>query len=193
MAKDWAGSSKVALVAPYLAVLQYEAVAASTPYVLVDLSDNTNFRHRLTNAVILKSLALHTEKAGDGLYDIWVGVITEVDATNGTADWIHVFHLESVNNTTDSTDRFAQKVDFHDLDLYVNADTAGSEYILNVTTGIQQAGNTNWQTDTGLGSPAGAAAGATGKPGAGDLVVWVEEDSGSGTIDFMISAEYDTR
>ncbi len=193
MARDKAGSSVIAKHAPYLAVLQAEAVAASTAYVLVDLSDSTNFRHFSTNAIVLKSIALSSEKASDGVFDVWVGVITEVDATNGTADWIHVFHLEAVGNATDSTDRFAQKLDFHDLDLYVNADTAGSEYILGVTTGIQQAGNTNWQTDTGLGSPAGSSGGATGKPGAGDLVVWVEEVSDTGTIDFMISAEYDTR
>ena len=54
MARDKAGSSKVAKHGPYLAVLQYEAVAASTAYVLVDLSDSTNFRHLLTNAIVLK-------------------------------------------------------------------------------------------------------------------------------------------
>ena len=36
----------------------------------------------------------------------------------------------------------------------------------------------------------GAAAGATGKPGAGDVVVYVEEVSGTGTIDFSITATY---
>jgi len=42
-----------------------------------------------------------------------------------------------------------------------------------------------------LASPAGAAAGATGKPGDGDIVVWVEEVSGTGTIDFCLTAIYE--
>jgi len=178
---------------PFLAVLQAEAVAATTAYVLVDLSDTTNFKHKFDNALILKSLALHTEKASDGVYDVWVGVITEVDGTNGTAEWIHCFHLEASGNPTDSTDRFAQKIEFKDLDLKVNAATAGSEYLEFVTSNINLAGNTAFQNDVGLASPAGAAGGDTGKPGAGDLVVYVEEVSGSGTIDFLISAEYDAR
>jgi hypothetical protein len=176
--------------------LSAEAVAASTAYVLVDLSDTTNFPHLGTDHLYLQKLILNTEKAGDGVYDIWIGVITEVDATNGTAEWIQCFHLESVHNATDSTDRFSAEMDFSTLanpdgmDLTVNAATAGSETLRFVLTNSSQAGNTNWQTDTGLASPAGAAAGATGKPGAGDLVMWVEEVSGTGTIDFFITAIY---
>ena len=187
------GVELIGAYGPFLAVLQAEAVAATTAYVLIDLSDTTNFKHKFTNALILKSLALHAEKAGDGAYDVWVGIITEVDATNGTAEWIHCFHVEATGNPTDSTDRFAQKINFKDLDLKVNASVAASEYLEFVTSNISLAGNTAFQTDVGLGSPAGAAGGATGKPGAGDLVVYVEEASGSGTIDFIISAEYDAR
>lgn len=184
---------------PCWAVLGAEAVAASTAYVLVDLSDTTNFRHKDTNAIHLQGLNLHCEKASDGVYDIWVGAITEVDATNGTAAWFHCFHLEAVGNPVDSTDRFAGSVDFtfgganpDGVNLEVNAATAGSEKLRYVVSNLTQAGNTNWQTDTGLASPVGAAGGATGKPGAGDLVVWVEKISGDGTIDFVISALYQT-
>ncbi|GAF79950.1 unnamed protein product, partial [marine sediment metagenome] len=48
------------------------------------------------------------------------------------------------------------------------------------------------QTDVALGSPAGAAGGTTGKSGEGDLVMWCEEVSGSGTIDFCIRVDYKT-
>ena len=174
---------------PFLAVLQKEAVAGTTAYVLVDLSDTTNFRHSNTNAIVLKSLALHAEKAADGVYDIWVGVISEVDATNGTAIWLHCFHLEASGNPTDSTDRFAQKIEYGDISLDVNAATAGSEKLKYVVSNITLAGNTAWQNDTALASPIGD---STSKPGEGDLVMYVEEVSGSGTIDFLVAVEYDT-
>jgi len=179
----------------YAATLQAEAVAASTAYVLVDLSDTTNFPHSGTEHLNLLGLVLTSEKASDGVYDIWVGVITEVDATNGTAQWFQVFHLEASGNATDSTDRFAWQVDYtlgggnpEGLNLKVDSSSDSTPYLV---SNISQAGNTNWQTDTGLASPAGAAAGATGKPGDGDIVVWVEEVSGTGTIDFCLTAIYE--
>lgn len=178
-----------------LALMGAEAVAASTAYVLVDLSDTTNFPHRHTNSIHLQALHLDGDKASDGIFDIWVGVITEVDATNGSADWFHVFHLEAQDNATDDQASFARTVDFtlgganpDGLDLTVLSDESTPGFVTYST----QDGNTNWQTDTGLGSPAGAAGGATGRPGAGDLVFWVEEVTDSGTIDFMLSAQYFT-
>lgn len=176
--------------AKYLSSLGVEAVAASTPYVLVDLSDATNFPHEDTTGIHLHGLSINTEKASDGVYDIWLGVVTENDATNGTADWVHVFHLEAVGNATDSTDRFAQSLDFSlggFNDLGIDLTIRGGAGI-GFVTNQQQAGHVNWQSDTNRTSPVGA----TTKPGVGDLVVWVEEVSGTGTIDFAISVIYET-
>lgn len=173
----------------WVASLGAEAVAASTPYVLVDLSDTTNFPHSEANWINLLQLILNSEKATDGAFDIWIGVIIENDATNGTAKWLHVFHLESVDNPTDSTDRFAQTIDF----------TAGganpdgvncqvtSGVLVHVVTNQQQADSTNWQNDENRTSPVGA----TTKPGVGDLVVWVEETADGGTLDFVLTAIYE--
>ena len=171
--------------------LGVEAVSASTPYVLVDLSDVANFAHLGTKELHLLALMLNAEKAPDGGYDVWVGVVVENDATNGTAEWLHVFHIEAVGNSTDSTDRFAQAVDFtlggsvpEGINLAV--DTANDT--LQFFRGNQsQAGNTNWQNDENRTSPVGA----TTQPGVGDLVVEVEEISGTGTIDFSLTAVYE--
>ena len=178
----------------FTAVLGAEAVAASTAYVLVDLSDTTNYPHTKTGEIHLLGLDVNIETQSDGIYDMWIGVITEVDATNGTADWVHVFHEESTNNPTDSTDRFNDQLDFTlggSNDEGINLNITGGA-MTRIVTNLQQAGHVNWQTDTGLASPVGAAAGATGKPGVGDLVVWVEEVSGTGTIDFMLKVIYET-
>jgi hypothetical protein len=171
-----------------------EAVAASTAYVLVDLDDSTNYPHTDTSFLDLLGLHMVAEKATDGAYDIWTGVIYEVDADNGSAKWLDVWHIESVDNPTDSTWRGHREVDFtlgganpDGIRCRVNSGGTGLVYFVG---NQEQAGNTNWQTDTGLASPVGAAGGATGKPGAGDIVVWVEEVGGSGTIDFSITATY---
>lgn len=166
-----------------LAILSKEAVAASTAYILVDLSLTSTYPHGDADYLTLHSLMLNAEKASDGVYDVRVGVITELDATNGTAAWVHEFHLEAVGNPTDSTDRFAQQVDFDGLALDV--DPAGTR-LVNVI-GPTQAGHTNWQTDVTLDNPDGNAV----APAVGDLVVWVEEVSGTGTLDFSLSALYE--
>lgn len=175
---------------PCTVVMGAEAVAASTPYVLVDLSDVTNFPHKDANCIHLEALRLVTEKATDGIFDIWVGVVKEVDGTDGSVEWLHVWHMEAVGNPTDSTDRFLDVQDFtrggarpDGLSLQVLEDGSTPAFV----SYASQDDNVNWQTDEALGSPVGTSA-----PGKGDLVFWVEEVSGSGTIDFMLTAEYFT-
>jgi len=117
------------------------------------------------------------------VYDVWVGVVEEADATDGSVMWLHVFHLEAVGNATDSTDRFAQQLEFN-LDLQVSGGVP-----VNLLGNQKQDSNVNWQTDVNMTSPKGA---ASSPAGAGDLVVWVEKVSGTGTIDFVISVDYNT-
>lgn len=174
-----------------------EAVAASTGYVVVDLSDTSNFPHSNTDHLHLLSLILSSEKASDGIFDVWVGVVYEVDGSDGSVQWLHVFHLQAVGNSTDSTDRFAQQIDFtlnganpDGINCKVNAAGTGLTFFAGNQT---QADNVTWQTDVGLASPVGAAAGATGKPGAGDIVCWVEEVTNGGTLDFSLTAIYEAR
>jgi len=173
----------------FAVTLGKEAVAASTPYVLVDLDDVANFPHSRTIELHLLGLILNAEKASDGIYDIWVGVVTENDATDGSVTWVYCFHLESVLNPTDSTDRFAWQVDFTlggAVDEGVNLNvTAG--VLTKFASNLTQANHVNWQNDVNRDSPVGAAT----KPGVGDLVMWVEEVGGTGTIDFCITPIYE--
>ena len=167
----------------YIAVMNVEAIAASTAFVLVDLSDTTNYPHNLTSKIILHAIHLHVEAHSNGVFDLWIGVVKEADATNGSVDWIEVAHLEGLTSL----------LGWHDDMSYgpANLEIVDGE-LTHVITGASQDDNTNWQTDTGLQSPAGAAAGATGKPGAGDLVMWVEKVSGSGNLDVSVAVQYET-
>jgi hypothetical protein len=163
-------------------------VAASTPYVLVDLSDVTNFPHGKTQEIHLLGLILDAEKASDGVFDLWVGVVIENDGTDGSVEWVHVFHMESVANPTDSTDRFYAEIDFTLGGS--NPDGLNCAVVDGATpwfAGNQsQADNGSWQNDTNRVSPVGS----TTKPGVGDLVVWAEEVTDGGTLDFSITAIY---
>jgi len=173
----------------YTVNLGVEGVSASTPYVLIDLSDTDNFPHNDDSWINLLGLHLNSEKAGDGVYDIWVGVVTENDATDGTAQWVYVFHLEAVGNSTDSTDRFSMTMDFtlgggNPDGINCKVSSGSMPYFAGNQS---QADNSNWQNDTNRTSPVGT----TTKVGVGDVVVWVEEVSGTGTIDFSLTAHYE--
>ena len=192
LAIDPAGRTRVSLdrAAHWLvqATLQDLTASESTPYVLVDLSDSVNFPHTATSKVWLKKLLLNCEIESDGRYIVHVGIVKENDGTDGSADWIYVFHLETVDNATDSTGRFSDTVDFcqggdpRGICLEVSGGA-----LLYVVTNASQDGNANWQNDVARASPVG-----TSNPGVGDLVVYVEETSGTGTLPFTITALYAT-
>jgi hypothetical protein len=170
-----------------------EAVAASTPYVLVDLSDTTNYPHDTSDELHLLMVHVSVEQQSDGAFDLWVGVVTENDATDGSVDWLHAFHAETVSNPTDSTGHVAETLDFtagganpDGVNLRIESG-APVGFLTNET----QANSANWQNDVGRTSPAGAGAGTTGKPGVGDLVLWVEEVADGGTLDFSVTVLYE--
>lgn len=179
------------MLSSHVALLGVEAVAASTPYVLVDLSDTTSFPHEETGEIHLLGLNLECEKATDGVFDIWVGVLTENDATNGSVTWIKTFHLETSGNPTDSSDRYHADIDF----TLGGRNPQGANLLVSggatphIISNLSQADNVNWQNDENRISPAGS----TTKPGVGDLVVWVEEVTNGGTIDFALTAIYETQ
>lgn len=120
----------------YTAFLGLEAVAADTWYILVDKSNPGGlYTHPdSTSHFNLLTLDLESEKATSGVYDIWVGVVYENDATDGSIGLIHVYHLEADGNPTDSTDRFSKSLDFtcngtnpQGLDLSIQSERLGSD------------------------------------------------------------------
>ena len=172
-----------------------EATDASVPVVMVDLSDSTNFPHSSleTNWINVLGVFGSVETASDGGYDIWLGVISEVDATNGTAEWFDVFHCEKPQNATDSLGHFLFSRDYtlggaNPDGINCKVTSGATPYLATAQT---QAGHVNWQTDTGLLSPVGAGASTTGMPGAGDIVAWIEEAAGSGTCDWSLTLIYE--
>ena len=173
-----------------IAVRNAAAVAATTSYVLVDLSDITNFPHEGVQEIHLHGMLISAEKAADGEFDIAVGVLTENDGTDGSADWIHLWHMVASLNPTDSTDRLNEFIDF----TLGGSSPEGANLAIvdgaptKIITNARDTDNALWKNDVNRVSPAGS----TTKPGVGDLVVLVTEVGGTGTIDFTISATYET-
>ena len=165
-----------------------EAVAASTAYVLVDLSDTTNYPHRESNWLNLLGCVLSAETHSDGQFDLWIGAVTENDGTNGSADWVHCFHVQNRDNATDDTGHFYSHADFTLGGAFpdgIKLKVASDEYT-DFATNQSQDDNTNWQNDTNRVSPTGNV-----KPAVGDLVLWVEETADAGTLDFSLTVFYE--
>ena len=176
---------------PNVVSLGVEGVSASTPYVLIDLSNAAGYPHTATGQVHLKGLMLNTEKASDGVYDIWAGVVLENDATDGSVSYFDVFHIQAVGNATDSTDRMYVARDYtlgganpQGLNLFVD-DSGSTPFFL---TNQGSADDTTYESDDEVTSPLDD----TTVMAAGDVIVWIEEVSGTGTLDFSLLAIYDT-
>lgn len=174
----------------YQATVIAEAVAASTPYLLVDLSDTTNYKHTATNGIRLYRIDGTFERF-DGAWDIWFGLCLENDATDGSGRYFHVLHLEA--DDTGAAEDHSQR-QLH-LDF---TNTPDGYMLLRVTSGAADrtvsstgTGNVTWlQSDQG---DVADATGATNKSaGAGDLFMWAEEVTNGGTLDFCVSVQYTT-
>jgi len=172
--------------------LGVEGISASTPYVLIDLSDTDNFPHGSAEVgeIHLLGLVIDGEDKSDGAFDIWFGVVLENDATDGSVQWVHVHHAETVENPTDSTGHIHEVVDFTlggQNPEGINCKVVDGA-LVHFAGNQSQSNNVNWQNDENRASPVGT----TTKVGVGDLVVWVEEVAGTGTLDISITGIYET-
>lgn len=149
------------------------ALAASEAFVLIDLSDTTNFPHKHTGRIRLHGFDLHFEKDTDATFLVKIGVVTEVDATDGSVAWLWVFRLHTDREGTDSTDWREIERRFPGLDLEV--DTVNDK-LFNMLSNTNDAADATWQTDVTLDSPRGD---TTVAPGVGDLVMEITRTAGN--------------
>jgi hypothetical protein len=172
----------------FWAVLIEPDIVASQGFVLVDLSDIANFPHTETGKIRLYRLDVDIERgeaAVSGEYIVHIGVILEVDATDGSTSWILDMFEETDEESTDDAARTFRSYKWDEgLDLEIG----GGALVWGISNAGDTADNT-WQTDVPLDSPAGAAASA---PGVGDLVMMVEETGGTGSLSISVTVQYIT-
>jgi hypothetical protein len=171
----------------FWATLIQPDLAATERFILVDLSDTANFPHTETGKIRLYRLDVDIERgenAVSGEYIVYIGVVLEVDATDGSTKWILAMHEETDEESTDDVSRTFRSYKWDEgLDLEISAGA--------LVWGISSSGDTDnvgWQTDVALDSPAGAA----NFPGAGDLVMLVEETGGTGSLSICVTVQYIT-
>lgn len=175
--------------ARHVAHLNVEAVAASTTYILVDLSDTTNFPHVATSEIHVLGIVTSIEQLSDGSFDVYFGVVTENDATNGSASFFYAIHSEGVQNPTDSSGGQHIEADF----------TLGGANPEGVICDVLSGATTRFvsnnelsssvllQNDVARTTPVG-----TANPAVGDLVMYLEEVNDGGTLDVGVTVIYET-
>ena len=135
--------------------LDAEDVAANTGYMLVDLSDTTNWPHTATGHIDVVFIILTTDPSATFSGDIQLGFLTSVDATNG--DFNEIFELHMEKKPT------AQLISIQYAAFGIALET---DHFFGPVT----ANDTTWQTDVNLQGPDGATSYPSGN---GDMVMFV--------------------
>lgn len=173
----------------YSATIVGEALAVTTRYILVDLSDVSGYPHKDNAGLRLYRLTIQVEKqTGTGKWDIKVGIVLECDATNGTVQWFAVLHCEVDDNATDDTNQRQLVLEFAMGD--------DGYQLMRVVSGVAQrsvsnhlSGDVTW-VETDAGNLADATGATNKSAGDGDIVVECEEVSGAATLDVFVEALY---
>ncbi len=149
------------------------SVAIQTAFMLIDISDTTNWKHTETDHIIIDHILIEVDPDATYLGEIKVGFLSAVDATNGDFNQIIDFDM-------------AKKSDLAIEDL-----TFGGGFHCQASThfGPILADSTLFQTDVNLGGPNDPSTLAY-PSGAGDLVLLVERSAG--TVDVSITMVYET-
>ena len=172
----------------YTVLLNKEAVAASTWYILIDLDDTTNYHHGTITSVNILTLDIDAEQFTNGTWDIWVGVVLENDGTNGSAQWFKVFHFEHIQNSTDGSGRLTKHIDFtcrENPDGVCCAVGGGkTKFIAGPESGDVVALKNDAADLTNAGG------GASKSAAVGDVVVWAELTGQGGNLHLSMTATY---
>lgn len=170
-------------LAPYFAHLDVVGVAADTWYILVDLSDSTNFPHYRTNNIVLKQLGYTGVLSEATQFDVRFGVVGSVDNTETYVEFFHTMHGL---RTTQFDERWT--LPEHGLNLYVSSDdTAYFVATREITTTVAVT------TTTVLDSPVYESGVVTPTVGVGDIVMYLKEVVvADNAIDISVGVAYDT-
>ena len=144
-------------------------------YMLVDLSDTTNWKHSNTGEIIIEYIMLEVDPDTNFAGEVKIGYLTNVDGTDGDFNQILDIDMRRKANL------FAEVIDFGSHGLHC-ADSSHFGPII--------ANSTLFQTDVNLGGPDDYTTLAY-PSGDGDLVMIVDGD-GTNTVNVSITIGYET-
>lgn len=155
----------------FYATLEVADVAVTTRYVLVDKS-GTTWPHTANQGLKVDAVTINLDREGTGDWVLRIGVVEEVDATDGS---VNFFIVEQI--------RGALSLNVH-IPLHSQAHRELTDD--KVISSNDVAGSTNWQNDVTLDNPTGTNV----APGAGDIVMELVEAAGAATLSASVTVEY---
>jgi len=154
--------------------LDVQSIATQTAYMLIDLSDTTNWPHTNTGHAVIEWIIIEADPDNTFTGEIKLGFLSAVDATNG--DFNQVIDIDMAR----SSSLIIENMDYG---------SHGIEMELASWFGPTTANSTLFQTDVNLGGPDDPTT-LTYPSGAGDVVLIVERTAG--TVDVSITIGYET-
>lgn len=155
--------------------LQLANLSAATSSILVDLSDNSNFKHlSSTGSVDVSQIRLDWATQGAATTTLKVGVIASTTPAGNLAD-IYWFDEVSFISATVDTRRQTKILDYSPS---VVKTRVASGVPTKIVTNDSSLSSSTYATTTKYTSPRGS---FTTNPGVGDLVMYVYEQSGNAT------------
>ena len=151
--------------------LDTQGVAAQEAFMLIDLSDTTNWAHTLTGHINIEYLILEVDPDTSYLGEVKIGFLTNVDAANGDFNQILDVDLAKKSDLIVET---------------INFGSHGFDCEANQHFGPILANSTLFQTDVDLEGPDGATSYPSGN---GDLAMIIERSAGSVDVSLTIGYE----
>lgn len=137
----------------------FTGITASTSSVLIDLSDQANFRHQQTGEVVITGIRVVVDKVAASSGTVRLGVVSAVSATNGTVKYFYEKPFEKDTVGTHLVEWF----NINPVPVRTIVDSAG--LTPGFVSNVQDASDTTYQTDVRLNTPVG-----TTFPAVGDII-----------------------
>jgi hypothetical protein len=152
--------------------LDSQSISAQEAFMVIDVSDTTNWPHTETGHVNIEWLILEVDPDNSFTGEIKLGFLENVDATNG--DFYQVIDIDMAR----SSSLVVENMDFGTHGIDMESDHHFGPIIANSTL---------FQTDVNLDGPDGTNSFPSGN---GDVVLLVERSAGS--VDVSITVGYET-
>ncbi len=151
---------------------EFHDIAADTAFMLIDLSDTTNWPHTDTDHIVIEYLILQVDPNSSFVGEIKLGFLSSVDATDGDFNQILEIDLRKQSALV------VEVINFGSHGLHLEA----SRHF-----GLVSADNVLFQTDTNLEGPDGQTSYPSGD---GDLVLFVDQTTSD--VNVSITLGYET-
>lgn len=150
-----------------------DSISATTRFILIDISDTTNYPHTGTTYIHLEDIYILIDTSSSADYELRIGFLENVDDTNG--DFYSVYNIKGDKKTGQNKEVY--------LPVYPNGPRMRSSSLASSTISLN---DTNYQTDVNLASTLDPGTADT-PSGSGDLVLEVIVNAGDLFVNINMS------